>query len=321
MITGQPFDARRGLAAVGGRQGEGRQAEGGGQGQRRRGRAPCWPTPGPRSWRSSPAYERVIAWAEGELPKAPSGRSGAVSLPNGAGLVRRGAEAQHHHDLTPSRCTSWASPRSSASRPSRTRWPGRRASRTARPTTPNAPGSSRRAVDRRAARRLPAPLQRHRSPTTAASCRRSSATCRSTRPRWSASRRSARWPAAPPTPQGPQPRRRAAGPGLHPHAGRHRRPGQHHRPDVPRGHPRPRDAGRHPGAPEGQSEVPPGLPLRGLRRGLGALRRGAVQGDGRLQDVASTSSAWTPSCSAPRAWSPTPASTPRVGPRTRRSTT
>lgn len=30
-----------------------------------------------------PGYERVIAWAEGELPAAPSGRVGAISLPGG----------------------------------------------------------------------------------------------------------------------------------------------------------------------------------------------------------------------------------------------
>ena len=32
----------------------------------------------------APAYQRVIAWAQGELPKAPSGRTGAISLPGGA---------------------------------------------------------------------------------------------------------------------------------------------------------------------------------------------------------------------------------------------
>ena len=31
-----------------------------------------------------PGYERVIAWAQGELPAAPSGRVGAISLPGGA---------------------------------------------------------------------------------------------------------------------------------------------------------------------------------------------------------------------------------------------
>ena len=31
-----------------------------------------------------PAYGRVVAWAEGELPKAPGGRVGAISLPGGA---------------------------------------------------------------------------------------------------------------------------------------------------------------------------------------------------------------------------------------------
>ena len=31
-----------------------------------------------------PGYERVIAWATSELPTAPSGRVGAISLPGGA---------------------------------------------------------------------------------------------------------------------------------------------------------------------------------------------------------------------------------------------
>src|SRR6478736_6190842 len=31
-----------------------------------------------------PAYQRVIAWAQGDLPTAPSGRVGAISLPDGA---------------------------------------------------------------------------------------------------------------------------------------------------------------------------------------------------------------------------------------------
>ena len=31
-----------------------------------------------------PAYERVIAWGQSELPTAPSGRTGAISLPGGA---------------------------------------------------------------------------------------------------------------------------------------------------------------------------------------------------------------------------------------------
>ncbi|WP_304191617.1 DUF885 family protein, partial [Phenylobacterium aquaticum] len=32
----------------------------------------------------APAYQRVIAWGQGELPTAPSGRVGAISLPGGA---------------------------------------------------------------------------------------------------------------------------------------------------------------------------------------------------------------------------------------------
>ena len=34
-----------------------------------------------------PAYERVIAWAEAELPTAPSGRVGAASLPGGLNIT------------------------------------------------------------------------------------------------------------------------------------------------------------------------------------------------------------------------------------------
>ena len=40
-----------------------------------------------------PGYERVIAWATSELPTAPSGRVGAISLPGGE--VRERAQAQH----------------------------------------------------------------------------------------------------------------------------------------------------------------------------------------------------------------------------------
>jgi len=48
-----------------------------------------------------PAYQRVIAWAEGELPKAPSGRVGAVSLPNGLAWYAAALKLNTTTDLTP----------------------------------------------------------------------------------------------------------------------------------------------------------------------------------------------------------------------------
>jgi uncharacterized protein (DUF885 family) len=48
-----------------------------------------------------PAYERVIAWAEGELPQAPSGRTGAVSLPNGLAWYATALKLNTTTDLTP----------------------------------------------------------------------------------------------------------------------------------------------------------------------------------------------------------------------------
>jgi uncharacterized protein (DUF885 family) len=47
-----------------------------------------------------PAYERVIAWGEGALPKAPSGRVGAVSLPGGAGWYGAALKLNTTTDLT-----------------------------------------------------------------------------------------------------------------------------------------------------------------------------------------------------------------------------
>ncbi len=46
-------------------------------------------------------YERVIAWSEGELPKAPSGRTGAVSLPNGLAWYAAALQLNTTTDLTP----------------------------------------------------------------------------------------------------------------------------------------------------------------------------------------------------------------------------
>ncbi|TMJ12619.1 MAG: DUF885 domain-containing protein [Alphaproteobacteria bacterium] len=48
-----------------------------------------------------PAYERVIAWAESELPTAPSGRVGAISLPGGAAYYAAALKLNTTTDLTP----------------------------------------------------------------------------------------------------------------------------------------------------------------------------------------------------------------------------
>ena len=47
-----------------------------------------------------PAYERVIAWAQGDLPTAPSGRVGAVSLPGGAEWYAAALKLNTTTDLT-----------------------------------------------------------------------------------------------------------------------------------------------------------------------------------------------------------------------------
>jgi uncharacterized protein (DUF885 family) len=47
-----------------------------------------------------PAYERVIAWAEGELPTAPSGRVGAISLPGGAAYYAAALKLNTTTDLS-----------------------------------------------------------------------------------------------------------------------------------------------------------------------------------------------------------------------------
>jgi uncharacterized protein (DUF885 family) len=48
-----------------------------------------------------PAYQRVIAWAQADLPKAPSGKTGAVSLPNGAAWYAAALKLNTTTDLTP----------------------------------------------------------------------------------------------------------------------------------------------------------------------------------------------------------------------------
>jgi len=50
-----------------------------------------------------PAYERVIAWANGELPTAPSGRVGAISLPGGAEYYAAALKLNTTLDLTADR--------------------------------------------------------------------------------------------------------------------------------------------------------------------------------------------------------------------------
>jgi len=47
-----------------------------------------------------PAYGRVIAWAQGELPTAPSGRVGAISLPDGAAYYAAALKLNTTTDLT-----------------------------------------------------------------------------------------------------------------------------------------------------------------------------------------------------------------------------
>ena len=47
-----------------------------------------------------PAYERVIAWAQGELPTAPGGRVGAISLPGGADWYAAALRQNTTTDLT-----------------------------------------------------------------------------------------------------------------------------------------------------------------------------------------------------------------------------
>ena len=47
-----------------------------------------------------PAYERVVAWAESELPTAPSGRTGAISLPGGADWYATALKINTTLDLT-----------------------------------------------------------------------------------------------------------------------------------------------------------------------------------------------------------------------------
>jgi uncharacterized protein (DUF885 family) len=47
-----------------------------------------------------PGYERVIAWAEAELPTAPSGRAGAITLPGGADYYAAALKLNTTTDLT-----------------------------------------------------------------------------------------------------------------------------------------------------------------------------------------------------------------------------
>lgn len=47
-----------------------------------------------------PAYQRVIAWAQADLPTAPSGRVGAISLPNGAAWYAAALKLNTTTDLT-----------------------------------------------------------------------------------------------------------------------------------------------------------------------------------------------------------------------------
>ena len=230
-----------------------------------------------------PAYERVIAWGRSELADGAERQARRGLAARRRRLVRRGAQAQHHD-----RPHRRSDPRRSVSRKLR-------ASRASRTRSPARPGfKDRKAFYADRAKRFPPP------PWTDALARRLSEAQPTRRSRTTARLLPAVFDNLPSTGRGgpravvqrsrrrrrprlrPQPRRRPPGPGLRPPARQHRRPGHDHRPDVPRGHSRPRDAGRHPGPPDRRAEVPPRLPLRRLRRGLGALRRAALQGDGRL---------------------------------------
>uniref|UniRef100_UPI0026F11839 DUF885 domain-containing protein n=1 Tax=Phenylobacterium aquaticum TaxID=1763816 RepID=UPI0026F11839 len=48
----------------------------------------------------APAYQRVIAWGQGELPTAPSGRVGAISLPGGADWYAAALKLNTTTDMT-----------------------------------------------------------------------------------------------------------------------------------------------------------------------------------------------------------------------------
>lgn len=48
-----------------------------------------------------PVYERVITWAQANLPDAPTGRVGAISLPDGAAYYARELQLSTTTDLTP----------------------------------------------------------------------------------------------------------------------------------------------------------------------------------------------------------------------------
>ena len=82
IITGAPFAAGSQLSVMGRRQGQGRQASD----------PPARSPPSEADalladarnsacFRSTPPTERVIAWAQSELSRAPAGRVGAISLP------------------------------------------------------------------------------------------------------------------------------------------------------------------------------------------------------------------------------------------------
>jgi uncharacterized protein (DUF885 family) len=47
-----------------------------------------------------PAYQRVVAWAEGDMAKAPSGKTGAVTLPGGSGWYAAALKLNTTTDLT-----------------------------------------------------------------------------------------------------------------------------------------------------------------------------------------------------------------------------
>ena len=270
LITGAPFDGGHGLAAVGRRQGQGRQAPGGRQGHAGRGGRPARRRRGRDRSDSKPAYERVIAWAQGELPDRAErpGRRDFAARAARTGTPPRSSSTPRrpHRRPDPQDRPQRGDP--NRGRAGRARPPGRvqgpqRLLRRSRRRFPPQPWTDALRADYLQAR------QRGRSRTIARCCRSASTTCRTIASRWFASRRSARSPAAPPTPPARAPTARGRAASMSTCWARPRTRRAVYRPDVPRRHSRPRDGGRHPGAPDGhaRSSAGPAATSRSTRAG------------------------------------------------------